>query len=153
MRWLELRVPPVAVALIAAMAIWGLRRTFPEEGVFIPGRRAIYGTLLALGILVAVAGVIAFRRARTTVNPMKPDTTSSLVTGGIYRFTRNPMYLGFALALAAVVVFFSNPLGLAPLVAYVVWMNLFQIAPEERALRAQFGEAFDDYCARVRRWL
>jgi protein-S-isoprenylcysteine O-methyltransferase Ste14 len=153
MKFLELRVPPAIVVVIAAVAIWGLRRAFPEEGVFIPGRRAVYGALLALGLLTIIAGVIAFRRARTTVNPMKPDAASALVTGGIYRFTRNPMYLGFVLILLAVVVFFSNPLGLVPVVFYVAWMDLFQIPPEERALRAQFGEAFDAYCARVRRWL
>jgi protein-S-isoprenylcysteine O-methyltransferase Ste14 len=152
-RWLELRVPPVVVVVVAALVIWGLRRAFPEEGIFIPGRRIIYGTLLVLGALVAVAGVLAFRRARTTVNPMKPDAASSLVTGGVYRLTRNPMYLGFALALLALAVFFSNPLGLAGVALYVAWMNLFQIAPEERALRARFGEPFDLYCARVRRWL
>jgi protein-S-isoprenylcysteine O-methyltransferase Ste14 len=153
MRWLETRVPPPVVMLIAALLIWGLRRTFPEMGIFIPGRRAIYWTLLALGLLVAVAGIVSFRRARTTVNPMKPDTASSLVTSGIYRFTRNPMYVGDALILLAVVVFFSNPLGLAGVVLFVAWMNLLQIPAEERALRARFGEAYDAYRARVRRWL
>ena len=153
MKFLELRVPPPVVALLAALAIWGLRRAFPEEGVFIPGRRIVYGTLLGLGILVIVAGLIQFRLARTTVNPMKPDTTSSLVTGGIYRLTRNPMYLGLALVLLAVVAFFSNPLGLVAVVFFVAWMELFQIAPEERALRARFGQTFDEYCGRVRRWL
>ena len=106
-----------------------------------------------MGLLVIAAGLFEFRRARTTVNPMKPDTTSALVTGGIYRFTRNPMYLGLALVLLAIMVFFSNPLGLIPVVVFVVWMNELQIAPEERALRARFGETFDEYCARVRRWL
>ncbi|HYG54551.1 MAG TPA: isoprenylcysteine carboxylmethyltransferase family protein [Burkholderiales bacterium] len=153
MRWLELRVPPPVVAVIAALAIWALRRLFPEEGVFIPGRRAIYGTLLAVGLLVVILGWAEFRRARTTVNPMQPDAASSLVTGGIYRWTRNPMYLGMALVLCAVAVFFSNPLGLAPVVVFIAWMNLFQIAPEERALRSRFGTAFDEYCERVRRWL
>jgi protein-S-isoprenylcysteine O-methyltransferase Ste14 len=153
MRWLELRVPPVVVLAVAAVAIWGLRRLFPEMGLFIPARRILYGAFLGAGILVGAAGVIAFRRARTTVNPLRPDAASTLVTGGIYRFSRNPMYLGLALVLAALVVFFSNPLGVAPVVAYIAWMNAFQIAPEERALRARFGADFDEYCARVRRWL
>ena len=153
MRFLELRVPPPLVAVLAALAIWGLRRAFPEEGVSIPGRRIIYGTLLGLGIVAIAAGLFEFRRARTTVNPMKPETSTALVTSGIYRLTRNPMYLGLALMLLAVVVFFSNPLGLACIVVFVVWMDVFQIAPEERALRARFGEVFDEYCARVRRWL
>jgi protein-S-isoprenylcysteine O-methyltransferase Ste14 len=139
--------------LLAALAIWGLRRGFPEEGVFIPERRAVYGTLLALGLIVAIAGAVQFRRARTTLNPMKPDSASALVTGGIYRFTRNPMYLGDVLILLAVVAFFSNPLGLAGVALFVAWMEFLQIPAEERALRARFGEAYDVYCARVRRWL
>jgi protein-S-isoprenylcysteine O-methyltransferase Ste14 len=153
MRWLELRIPPPAVAVAAALLIWAMRRFFPEWGLFVPGRRVIYGTLVALGVLVAVAGLIAFRRARTTVNPMKPETASALVTGGIYRLTRNPMYLGFLLVLLAVVVFFSNPLGFAGVVFYVAWITVFQIVPEERALAARFGTQFEEYCRRVRRWL
>ena len=153
MRWLETRVPPPVVMLLAAVLIWALRRAFPDMGVFIPGRRAIYWTLLALGLLVAAAGVVSFRRARTTVNPMKPDTASALVTGGVYRITRNPMYLGDVLILAAVAVFFSNPLGIAGILLFVFWMNALQIPAEERALRARFGEAFEAYCSRVRRWI
>lgn len=153
MRWLEARVPPPVVMLIAALVIWGLRRAYPEMGVFIPGRRVVYGILLALGLLVAVAGVLEFRRVRTTVNPMKPANASSLVTSGIYRFTRNPMYVGDVLILLAVVVFFSNPLGLAGVVLFVVWMELLQIPAEERALRERFGAAYDQYCSKVRRWL
>ncbi|HWA39222.1 MAG TPA: isoprenylcysteine carboxylmethyltransferase family protein [Burkholderiales bacterium] len=153
MRWLEAKVPPPLVVLAAAVLIWGLRRLFPEEGIFIPGRRAIYWTLLGLGLLVAVLGIFEFRRARTTVNPMKPADASALVTGGIYRFTRNPMYVGDVLILLAVVVFFSNPLGLAGVVLFVAWMNLWQIPAEERALKARFGEAYEAYCGRVRRWI
>ncbi len=153
MRWLEARVPPPVVVLLAAAVIWGLRRAFPELGLFIPGRRAIYWTLLALGLLVVAAGILSFRRARTTVNPMKPDNASSLVTSGIYRFTRNPMYVGDVLILLAVVVFFSNPLGLAGVVLFIAWMNLLQIPAEERALRARFGDAYNAYRARVRRWV
>jgi protein-S-isoprenylcysteine O-methyltransferase Ste14 len=153
MRRLETLVAPPLVMLIAAILIWGIRRTWPEMGVFIPGRRAIYWTLLVAGLLVAVAGVCEFRRARTTVNPMRPQNASALVTSGIYRFTRNPMYVGDVLILLAVAVFFSNPLGLAGVVLFVAWMNLLQIPAEERALRARFGAAYDAYCARVRRWL
>jgi protein-S-isoprenylcysteine O-methyltransferase Ste14 len=146
-------IPPPVVMLIGALLTWGIRRIWPEMGVFIPGRRAIYWTLLVLGLLVAVAGVWEFRRSRTTVNPMRPTNASSLVTSGIYRFTRNPMYVGDVLILLAVVVFFSNPLGLAGVVLFIVWMNLLQIPAEERALRERFGAAYEAYCSRVRRWI
>ena len=135
------------------MLIWALRRFFPEEGLFIPGRRAIYWTLLGLGLLIPLLGIFEFRRLRTTVNPMNPASASSLVTRGIYRWTRNPMYVGDVLLLLAVVVFFSNPLGLAGVVLFVLWMDLLQIPAEEHALRERFGEAYQAYCARVRRWL
>ena len=135
------------------MLIWALRRFFPEEGLFIPGRRAIYWTLLGLGLLIPMLGIFEFRRVRTTVNPMNPGSASSLVTRGIYRWTRNPMYVGDVLLLLAVVVFFSNPLGLAGVVLFVLWMDLLQIPAEERALRERFGEAYEAYCASVGRWL
>ena len=153
MRWLELRVPPLVVVALCALLIFAVRRSIPELGVFIPGRRAIYGVLLVAGVLVAAAGVLQFRRAGTTKNPMTPDAASALVTGGIYRFSRNPMYLGMVLVLLAVAVFFSHPLGLAGPALFIAWITLFQIAPEERALRKRFGAAFEEYCARVRRWI
>jgi len=153
MRWLELRVPPLAVLVICGLLVFALRRLFPEEGVFIPFRRPIYWTLLGLGIVAGAAGVLQFRRAGTTKNPLTPEAASALVTGGIYRFTRNPMYLGMALILLAVAVFFSNPLGLAGVALFVVWITVFQIGPEERALEKKFGEAFLRYKERVRPWL
>lgn len=153
MRWLEARVPPPVVVLAAAVFIWAMRRYFPEEGIYIPGRRITYWTLLGVGLLALFLGIFEFRRARTTVNPMTPDGASSLVTSGIYRFTRNPMYLGDALILLAVAVFFSHPYGLAGVAGFVVWMSVLQIPAEERALRARFGEAYEAYCALVRRWI
>jgi protein-S-isoprenylcysteine O-methyltransferase Ste14 len=141
------------VLLLCAVLIWALRRFFPEEGLFIPGRRPIYWTLLGLGLLIPLLGIFEFRRVGTTVNPMHPSSASALVTRGIYRWTRNPMYVGDVLLLLAVAVFFSNPLGLAGVVLFVLWMDLLQIPAEERALRERFGEAYEAYCARVRRWL
>jgi protein-S-isoprenylcysteine O-methyltransferase Ste14 len=106
------------------------------------------------GAVVCALGVAAFRRARTTVNPMKPSSSSALVVSGIYHRTRNPMYLGFALVLLGCwVVFSSNALGFTLLPAFVLYMNRFQIMPEERALEARFGREFVDYTRRVRRWI
>jgi protein-S-isoprenylcysteine O-methyltransferase Ste14 len=150
---LETRVPPPVVLLIAALLAWGISRTWPGMELFIPGRRVVYWTLAGLGLAVAAAGVLEFLRAGTTVNPMRPRKVSSLVTSGIYGFTRNPMYVGDVLILAAVVVFFANPLGVAAVALFIAWMNVLQIPAEERALRERFGEAYDAYRARVRRWI
>jgi len=150
---LETRVPPPVVMLVAAFLAWGIHRTWPEMDLFIPGRHAVYWALAGLGLLVAVAGAFEFHRAQTTLNPMRPANASSLVTSGIYRYTRNPMYVGDVLILLAVVVFFANPLGIVAVVLFVAWMNVLQIPAEERALRERFGEAYDAYRARVRKWL
>lgn len=94
-----------------------------------------------------------FRRAKTTVNPLKPQSSSSLVTWGIYAITRNPMYLGGLVILTGCAVFLSNALAFLLLPAYILYINRFQIAPEERALTSLFGQEFAAYRSRVRRWL
>jgi protein-S-isoprenylcysteine O-methyltransferase Ste14 len=151
---LELRVPPVAVALVAALCMWLLSRWTPgglEWGK--PWRLRTAVLLLAAGILVAVAGVVEFRRARTTVNPTKPQASSSMVRSGIYRHTRNPMYLGMLLMLAAWAAWLANPVALVVLPAFLLYINRFQIEPEERILARLFAGEFDTYRQSVRRWL
>lgn len=153
MRSLELKIPPVALALLIAAAMWTVSLVTPPIG-FPPAVCAGAALVLALaGASVSVAGVLAFRRARTTVNPTKPAATSALVSGGIYRVTRNPMYLGFLLVLLGWAVFLSNALSFLGALAFVPYMNRFQIGPEEKALSAMFGAEFAAYQARVRRWL
>jgi protein-S-isoprenylcysteine O-methyltransferase Ste14 len=153
MHWLELKIPPVLVWLVMAGAMLGASHSTPSLSFTLASSVAIALALVALGIALAAAGVIAFRRSRTTVNPLTPDASSSVVTGGVYRISRNPMYLGFLLALAGWAVYLSNA-GAAVLVpAFVAYMTQFQIKPEERALLAKFGSEFAQYMSRVRRWL
>jgi len=102
---------------------------------------------------IGIAGVRAFQRARTTVDPLRPEKASALVTSGIYRRTRNPMYVALAIALLGWAIWLGHPLALLGVAAFVAWINRFQIAPEERALRALFGPEFERYCSEVRRWL
>jgi protein-S-isoprenylcysteine O-methyltransferase Ste14 len=109
--------------------------------------------LLFVGAAIAFPSFVAFIRARTTFNSMKLKATSSLVTGGIYRFTRNPMYLSVLLMLIAWTIFLSSVWALVGPVAFVLYINRFQILPEERALVAMFGTAYAEYKGRVRRWL
>lgn len=150
---LELKVPPLVIGVIAAGLMWCARLATPDlELPFAPNRMLPVGLAL-LGTLTCMAGAAAFRRARTTVNPMSPRNTSSLVVSGIYRYTRNPMYLGFLLALMAWATVLSNVPALIALLAFVVYMNRFQIVPEERVLASRFAEDYAEYRARVRRWL
>ena len=102
---------------------------------------------------MALAGNREFKRARTTINPFRPENSTVLVTSGIFRITRNPMYVGLTLVLLGWAAFLSSGWGLLGPVVFALYINCFQIAPEERVLSAKFGEAYTRYTARVRRWL
>jgi len=104
-------------------------------------------------LMVGVPAVLGFRRANTTVNPLKPEASTALVTGGVFRWTRNPMYLAMLLLLIAWACIVSNWAALAMLPLFVAYLNRFQIRPEERALQARFGAEFESYRRKVRRWL
>ena len=133
--------------------MWLTARWLPAFHVNIPASTLVASLFTLAGVLVAAAGVVEFRRAQTTVNPMSPEAASALVTRGVYRFSRNPMYLGFALALLGWAAFLSNAAALLGIVAYVWYLTRFQIVPEERMLEAKFGSAFETYRRSVRRWL
>jgi protein-S-isoprenylcysteine O-methyltransferase Ste14 len=153
MRYLELKIPPLIVLSIAALLMWAIARTTPHWTLLYPGRRLLAGALLVLGIAIVVMGVLAFRRASTTVDPRSPETTSRIVRSGIYRFTRNPMYLGMLIVLIAWLALLAN-VGAAVVVGlFAVYITRWQIVPEERALEEKFGAEYEAYRSSVRRWL
>lgn len=152
MHALELRIPPLALLLVFATGMVVVAYAVPAA-VAVPWREALAVALAVAGASVALAGVVAFRKHRTTVNPFTPEQSSSLVSTGIYRFSRNPMYLGFLLALAGLSALLANWASALLIPVFVAYMNRFQIQPEERALRQRFGQQFATYAATVRRWL
>lgn len=153
MTWLEHRVPPPVIGLLAAAAMWGVDRLVPSLRFPYAGHVAVAAVIGIVGLAVDIAGILQFRKLRTTVNPLRPGKASALVTGGILHWTRNPMYLGMAVMLLGWAAYLSNPLSLLGIPCFVAYLDRFQIAPEERALQARFGAAFLAYRERVRRWL
>jgi len=153
LKWLELRVPPPLVASIMALLMWLAARLLPLLDFALPAKSALAIALVAIGLGVGLVAVFQFKRARTTVHPMRPQESSSLVTTGIFRRSRNPMYFGVLLILAAWAVWLANVAAFLLLPVFVAYLNRFQIAPEERMLEARFGAAFADYRRAVRRWL
>jgi protein-S-isoprenylcysteine O-methyltransferase Ste14 len=153
MRALELKIPPPAVAALTAGAMWGISLVGPLLEVPASVRVAAAATIALAGAAFGLAGAISFRRARTTFNPTKPETTSSFVCTGIYGVSRNPMYLGLLFVLVAWAVFLSAAWALLGPLAFVLYMNRFQIAPEESVLSSMFGTGYAAYKSRVRRWL
>jgi len=150
---LTAKIPPLVVLGVSALLMWLTAAALPTFALDFAARPIIALALAFAGVLISVSGVIVFRLAGTTVNPTKPGSTSSLVRNGPYRVTRNPMYLGFALMLIGWGLFLSNVLALCFLAVFGIYIDRFQIAPEEAALTARFGREFIAYKARVRRWL
>ena len=150
---LELKIPPLLLVSAVAAAMALLARWLPALGFTLPAKPLMVAALAAAGATLAVLGVRAFVRARTTVDPRLPHESSQLVRGGVYRVSRNPMYLGMALLLAAWGLQLANLAALLGLPLFVLYMNRFQIVPEERELARHFGAEFQAYRERVRRWL
>lgn len=149
----ELKIPPVAVITVFAVLMMAVTRLLPGLTWLVPGRLVMAVALALLGGAVCLAGVVAFRRHQTTANPMVPATATTIVSTGPYRFTRNPMYVGFVLGLMAWAVFLSNAGAALLVLGCVLYLTQFQIKPEERALLTKFRSPFADYMASVRRWL
>ncbi len=142
MRALELKLPPPALALLIAVAMWGVSLATSRFEISATLRFAAVVSFAIVGFGFAISGVLAIRRARTTISPIKPEAATSLVTSGVYRFTRNPMYLGLCFVLLAWAVFLSSAWAFLGPGAFVLYINRFQIAPEENALSKLFGPAF-----------
>lgn len=149
---LELKVPPLALVFVFG-ALMRLVSAFSLFTIALPWRSAFALIFVTVGLAIVLTGVLTFRRMKTTVNPLTPEATTAMVTSGIYRFTRNPMYVGFFLVLAGWAIYLSNVLAFAFLPLFVWYMNRFQILPEERALVSKFSEAFTLYKRSVRRWV
>lgn len=152
MRMLELKVPPPVVALLVGAGMWFGADLGPRLEPPLALRVALLAAIALCGGGVALAGDLEFKRAKTTINPFRPHTATALVTSGIYRYTRNPMYVGLALVLLGWAAFLCSASALLGPVAFVLYIGRFQIAPEERVLSSKFGAAYAHYTSRVGRW-
>ncbi len=153
MRHLQLKIPPMLLFFACLAIAWLLARSWPELSLAVDNH-LIFLLPAVVGALLCFIGVWTFRRARTTMNPIKPDLAQNLIVSGIYHYSRNPIYLGFLLIIIAWTLYLANTLALVTVpLFFVAYMNLFQIIPEEQALRQRFGAAFEDYQNSVRRWL
>ena len=150
---LELKIPPVVVWLVVVGAMWLGCRALPVLRFGLPFHLGLALGFGIAGVAVAGAGVVSFRRAGTTVNPLKPDAVSVLVVSGVYRITRNPMYLGMLLVLLGWAIYLGNIVAFLFLPSFAAYMNRFQIIPEEKMLATMFGADFIAYRNSVRRWL
>ena len=150
---LELKVPPPFLALLFGFLMWLASPLVGPVEIPFGIRVGIAVAVACTGAVFGISAMVWFRRAKTTMSPIKPGAASVLVTGGVFRFTRNPMYLSLLLYLLAWALYLSNWLALLFLPLFVLYINRFQIAPEERTLSSLFGPEYAAYTGRVRRWL
>jgi protein-S-isoprenylcysteine O-methyltransferase Ste14 len=153
MQGLENKVPPILQVIVCAGNMWFVSPVLPTVDITHSLAWMLSLAIGGVGILVAGAGVLEFTRKKTTLDPLEPHKASALVVSGVYSLTRNPMYVGFALWLLALVIYLRSPLLVLGVVFFVMYMNRFQIASEERAMLSAFGEEWERYVSRVRRWL
>ena len=150
MGWLEHKVPPPIIMALCALGMW-----FVSGGAGEVAQWRLFAAvaIVVLGLGIELTGVYAFRKHRTTINPLNPGKASAVVQTGPYRFTRNPMYLGMAMLLAALSIYLGSYVSVLGVVLFVAYIQRFQILPEERILEEKLGEAYRAYKSSVRRWI
>ncbi|MGL1935069.1 MAG: isoprenylcysteine carboxylmethyltransferase family protein [Fibrobacterales bacterium] len=153
MNKLSLLIPPPLVMALFGGIQWSVTRTpfqFPCSSALFWG---IVALLLSLSALFGIGGVIQFIRAKTTVNPLKPENSSSLVTSGLFAYTRNPMYVSFLFLLLTWGLFLYALVTIIPIVGFILYLNRFQIIPEESLLTEVYGDTYVEYYSKTPRWL
>lgn len=150
---MRLKIPPVIIFFLSLGILFGVYQLTPEFRWDYPFRTLLSRIFLIGGALIALAAMSAFRLKGTTVDPRRPEEASSLVTSGVYQYSRNPMYLGMALVLIGGVIRIGNPFCVLGVCFFVWYLTQFQIKPEEDALKKVFGEAYENFCTDVRRWV
>ena len=139
--------------VILGATAFGIARLLPALSLDFPARTLAAPAFVFVGLVLNILPKLAFQRAGTTVNPVRPNLATSLVTSGIYRYTRNPMYLGHATILFGWVLYLHNVAALVVVPAFMLYITRFQIQPEERHLSARFPDAYAAFCRQASRWL
>ena len=148
---METRIPPPIVTLVFGLSIYFSREIF--QVVEIKYSFYIGILLLILGLAILISAVRLFRKDKTTVNPLSPEQATKLVTDGIFKYSRNPMYLGMVFILSSMAVFFNLIGGIILIALFCSYITKFQIIPEERAMSNLFSQDFNKYKHATRRWI
>ena len=148
---MKTKIPPPIIALICMVINY--LSTYLINPIKFPNIEMIGGLILLLGVATAMFATLLFKKDKTTVNPMNPEETTTLVTNGIFSITRNPMYLGLFLSISSTILFFGSWFGIIILMFFIWYINKFQIIPEEEAMEKLFGNKYSEYRQKVRRWI
>jgi protein-S-isoprenylcysteine O-methyltransferase Ste14 len=145
------KIPPPIVTLFFGLCIYLSRSYFPEFSSSVLNSFSVIS--FVVGISVFVAAVSSFKKEKTTVNPISIEKASSLVVNGVFKYSRNPMYLGMLFILLGLTFKFNLIGGLLFTSLFMIFISKFQIKPEEAAMEKLFDQEWKDYIKNVRRWL
>ena len=146
-----LKVPPPILVLILVVSIY--MSQYQLETTHLPYNNSISLVILLVGALILINPVFKFIKSKTTVNPVKFVKVNKLVTSGIYKYSRNPMYLGMILIIISTSIFYLNYYSVLTPFIFYFWINKFQIKREEIFLKEKFGKDYLSYMSKTRRWI
>ena len=150
---MKLKIPPALQIAFFALVAWLINKLTEIKHLDFEFQNELSWLIFAIGSLIGIIAVYAFRKAQTTVDPRTPDKASKLVIVSIYKVSRNPMYLGMFFILLAFIIRIGNLYALPVLIIYVWYITNYQIKPEETSLKKLFGEDYSNYLKNVRRWI
>lgn len=150
---LELLIPPFPLSLVLCGIIILCAKWFPQYSFSITSMAEWGLAFWALAMAFILPAVFSFIKAKTTVDPRHPNNSHTLVTSGLYKISRNPMYVGFLFLIIGTTCFYGQIVGFFLTALFVIYMNRYQIAPEEKQLIDTFGDEYIQYCQSVKRWL
>ena len=148
---IKTKFPPPLVALTFGFLINYTKNIFPK--IEIKWGDVFGSTIIIFGIIIILSSIVLFKKYKTTITPLKPSKATKLITDGIYKFSRNPMYLGLLLVLVGISIILNLTGGFFFILLFILYMNLFQIIPEDNAMVGLFKDEFLDYKKNVRRWI
>lgn len=145
------KIPPPIVTLFFGLCIYFSQEYFPESNLeFL----TIFSYIFFFsGFSILILAVSLFKKQNTTINPIKIENASSLITSGVFEYSRNPMYLGMVMILLGIALMFNFIGGILFTLLFAIYITKYQIRPEEEVMERLFGEDFLKYKNSVRVWL
>ena len=146
-----IKIPPPLIVLTLIISIYFSSKRI--DLINIPFQLEISFFILSLGLLIFINPVLKFIKSKTTINPIQFEETNKLVTSGIFKYSRNPMYLGMLMIIISTSIFYLNIYSILTPFLFIFWINKFQIKREESFLAEKFGKEYLSYKNKTRRWI
>jgi len=146
-----LKIPPPLLVLVLAISNYFSSKKI--DLILIPNQKLISFIILLIGVLILITPIFKFIKSKTTIDPIKFKKVNKLITSGIYKYSRNPMYLGLLMIVTSTSIFYLNIFSIITPIIFYFWINRFQIKREEIFLTEKFGNDYILYMSKTRRWI